>query len=102
MISGLTRHNDSIQQRFADRIRELEELSERTASASKLKGFIEVFHVSIDSELSHRGFGERTGINGIHLVCRQILALPADKKWFKKAMPPCGIPGDPLDDISPN
>lgn len=102
MISGLTRHDDDTQQRFLDRIRELEKSCLRTNEESKSHGFVDVFHVSIGAEMTHRGFGNRTGLNGIHLVCRRVLARPADKKWYKSAVPPSMIPGDPLDDISRN
>ena len=95
-ISGLSRHNDATQQRFLERISDLEEEDEQSAS------FTDVFHVSMDVEVTHRGFGERKGVNGIHLVCRRVTAQAADKKWYKHISHSTKIPADPLDEISNN
>lgn len=88
-IMGLSRHNGATHHRFLNRILEVE-----TPEESKAAGFSEIFHVTLHTELVHRGFGPKEGLNGIHIVCRRISARPADKKWYGRAVPWSGIPAE--------
>lgn len=99
-LSGIRRHRDDEEERFRQRIEFLEQDSPEDLAQSKQFGFNEVFHLSLEADVSHQGFGPKEGFNGIHLVCRRVTVQPVH--WKGSIPGYSAIPGSPLDDVSEN